>query len=166
MKKSKLSLLGADLAKHKFDVHLQLADGQCRQRMFTNDESGFAELWAWLKELGVTRLRAGMEATGPYWLALAEYLYAQGVLVFVFNPAYVKAHGQVKGGGVQGRAEHACGLPVSPMKRRSPGIGRERRSIVGVEPFASVDGMPYSKANVAGWVDAYTTSFDVPVLPA
>lgn len=97
MKKSKLALLGADLAKHKFDVHLQLARGQCHQRMFTNDEAGFAELWAWLKELGVTRLRVGLEATGPYWLALAEYLYARGVTVFVFNPAYVKAHGQARG---------------------------------------------------------------------
>lgn len=97
MKKSKLALLGADLAKHKFDVHLQLACGQCRQRRFTNDAAGFAELWAWLKEQGVARLRVGMEATGPYWLALAEYLYAQGVLVFVFNPAYVKAHGQARG---------------------------------------------------------------------
>ncbi len=97
MKKSKLALLGADLAKRKFDVHLQLAQGQCRQRMFTNDEAGFAELWAWLIEQGVTGLRAGMEATGPYWLALAEYLYARGVTVFVFNPAYVKAHGQALG---------------------------------------------------------------------
>lgn len=97
MKKSKLALLGADLAKRKFDVHLQLAQGQCRQRMFTNDEAGFAELWAWLIEQGVTGLRAGMEATGPYWLALAEYLYARGVTVFVFNPAYVKAHGQARG---------------------------------------------------------------------
>jgi transposase len=97
MKKSKLALLGADLSKQKFDVHLQLAAGQCRQRMFANDEAGFAELWVWLRELGVTRLRVGMEATGPYWQALAEYLYAQGVTVYVFNPAYVKAHGQARG---------------------------------------------------------------------
>jgi transposase len=46
---------------------------------------------------GPTAVRAAMEATGPYWVALAHWFYEQHWPVYVINPAYIKAHGQSKG---------------------------------------------------------------------
>lgn len=61
---------------------------------FTNDAEGFALFAAWLKELKrvnhKTQAMVGMEPTGHYWFALAQYLKDNGIRVVLVNPFHVK----------------------------------------------------------------------------
>lgn len=88
-------ILGIDIAKDKFDCCL-LQNGSRLAAQFTNQPTGFRELLKWLKKAGatLTDLRAGLEATGPYWQDLAHFLFAKKIGVAVLNPARVKFFGQ------------------------------------------------------------------------
>lgn len=90
-------ILGIDIAKAKFDACLRWPNQPSRRRTFSNDETGFAALLEWLKAHNLPTMAVGMEATGPYWVALACYLHSHQHRVFVLNPAYVKAYGQSLG---------------------------------------------------------------------
>ncbi len=85
-------VLGIDIAKLKFDVAL-LVDGKYRHKVFANNATGFVDLLHWLDGLSATEVHACMEATGSYGEALAEFLFENGILVSVVNPAQVKAFG-------------------------------------------------------------------------
>jgi transposase len=86
-----LAPLGIDIAKVKFSVCLLLPNGKLKHKVFTNNQTGFAQLQAWLMQQSVTRVHACLEATGSYGEALALYLHEQKQLVSVVNPAAVKA---------------------------------------------------------------------------
>lgn len=91
------AILGIDMAKATFDACFKGPRGLC-QRHFQNTECDFAELDSWLKEHHKAgTVRVGIEATGPYWVALAHHLHRNGVTVHLLNPAYVKAHAQALG---------------------------------------------------------------------
>lgn len=92
-----LTLLGIDIAKASFDACLQLAQGSTQQRTFPNTPKGFEALLQWVRSQSSEAVPVGMEATGPYWVALAHFLYEQKLPVYLFNPAYVKAYGQSQG---------------------------------------------------------------------
>jgi transposase len=83
--------LGIDIAKTKFDVALLTADDHPKHKVFTNDPAGFEQLSAWLKQQMAPKVHACMEATGNYGEALAGYLYGQGHIVSVVNPAATSA---------------------------------------------------------------------------
>lgn len=85
------NVLGIDISKDKFDVALRRPTGAGRSRAFANQETGFAQLRQWLRQLGVDRVHACLEATGSYGWALAEYLHREGHPVSVVNPACAKA---------------------------------------------------------------------------
>ena len=85
------NVLGIDVSKRKFDVAVRRADGTGRSRVFTNRDAGFKQLGTWLRRLGVEQVRACLESTGTYGLALAEYLHGKGHVVSVVNPACIKA---------------------------------------------------------------------------
>jgi transposase len=87
------NILGIDVAKAKLDVALRLTDGSIRSKVVDNTAEGFRALSAFLQKQGVTELHACMEATGPYWEAVAEYLADAGFTVSVVNPAQIKAFG-------------------------------------------------------------------------
>jgi transposase len=98
MKRSNLfPILGIDIAKAKFDACLVLDSGHVHRHTFTNDPQGFEGLLQWVKAHGVSQVHAALEATGPYWVALAHFLYEQQWAVYLLNPAYVKAHAQSRG---------------------------------------------------------------------
>src|SRR5574340_550968 len=65
------NVLGIDISKDKFDVALRRPTGAGRSRAFANQETGFAQLRQWLRQLGVERVHACLEATGSYGWALA-----------------------------------------------------------------------------------------------
>jgi len=88
------NVLGIDVSKQKFDVALRRAEGTGRSRAFANREAGFQQLQAWLEKLGVQRVRACLESTGTYGLALAQFLHDAGHTVSVVNPACIKAFGE------------------------------------------------------------------------
>jgi transposase len=85
------AVLGIDIAKAKFDVALQSADGRVRRKSCANTPAGFRDLEAWLGRQGVTHVHACLEATGAYGEALATWLSDTGHRVSVVNPMRIHA---------------------------------------------------------------------------
>ncbi len=90
-------ILGIDIAKAKFDVCLILPSGTKHEGSFANDVSGATALMHWLKKQSAEACKIGIEATGCYWMTLAAELHAAKYVVYLLNPAYVKAHIQSNG---------------------------------------------------------------------
>lgn len=84
-------VLGIDISKAKFDVALLINDKIKKTKVFDNTPAGFNTLSSWLIKQGITNMQACMEATGSYGEALATYLYDQGFVVSVVNPAQIKS---------------------------------------------------------------------------
>lgn len=76
---------GIDISKATFDVAWK-ENGQTKSTVFSNETKGFRQFFKLLK--------AGdycvMEASGPYYMRLALFLYSKGVMVSVVNPLSVK----------------------------------------------------------------------------
>lgn len=87
-----MNYLGIDLSKKYFDVTLLNEPGEKSQAKFDNNRSGFGKLSKWLKEKGVVKLHACMEATNVYWEGVAQSLHDKGHQVSVVNPARIKGH--------------------------------------------------------------------------
>lgn len=87
--------LGIDIAKSTFHVAL-LIDGCTADRNFPNTAKGFAKLATWLNNHHVQGLHACMEATGRYGDNLAHWLFNQGHLVSVVNPAAMHHYASVR----------------------------------------------------------------------
>jgi transposase len=84
-------IIGADIAKKKFDVAC-LLEGKFKHKVFTNDAAGFASFVAWFLSLcGDISPLICMEATGAYSLPLADYLVNHGFSVSLVNPAKIHA---------------------------------------------------------------------------
>lgn len=84
-------ILGIDIAKNKFDVHLRALLGSELHltATFPNDPMGFQRLQRWLTQKAACandQLHACMESTSTYGDALADFLYGQGYLVSMVNP--------------------------------------------------------------------------------
>jgi len=82
--------LGVDVSKDRFHVAL-FCGGKYRQKSFDNNPLGFARLRRWLKAQHASEAHICMEATGNYGLDLATFLYENGLLVSVANPARIAA---------------------------------------------------------------------------
>ncbi|WP_416056183.1 IS110 family transposase [Stenotrophomonas maltophilia] len=92
-----MQVIGNDMAKATFDVALPLSEGKYRTKAkFPNTTKGYAEFLAW-RAKHAPDAAVGMEATGIYHEALARALVEAGVVVYVANPARVKAFGQAEG---------------------------------------------------------------------
>lgn len=87
------SFLGIDISKDTFHASL-LSDRGEAKKVFPNTQRGFEQLTAWLTNRYAGEVHACMEATGPYWEALALYLDDSGRHVSVVNPARIKAFAQ------------------------------------------------------------------------
>lgn len=85
------AILGIDIAKAKFDCYLS---PNHKHKAFKNNAQGYAELTAWLVMYGVTKVHACLEATGNYGDAIATYLYENGHVVSIVNPARIKGFAQ------------------------------------------------------------------------
>lgn len=83
--------IGIDIAKQTFQVCF-LATETTDSQSFENNTRGFELLAA---QLGKEDLIA-MEATGPYFLSLALYLFDRGFRVSVLNPLVIKHYGRMK----------------------------------------------------------------------
>jgi transposase len=83
-------ILGIDIAKDKFDVHLRrlLHSELHLAASFTNDLKGFRALQRWLQKADCRpdQLHACMESTSIYGDALAQFLHSQGYLISMVNP--------------------------------------------------------------------------------
>jgi len=82
-------IIGIDISKQVFDV--SFFDQQLwNHYVFKNTDSGFKELLKFVEKGDVVI----MEASGTYYLPLAEYLYSQGINVVVENPLSIKRYAQ------------------------------------------------------------------------
>lgn len=84
-----MHFIGIDISKKQFDVALT---SQKTTKRFSNDQIGFAALLEHLPE----QCCCVMEATGPYYLRLATYLYEQGIAVSIVNPLVIRRFSQMR----------------------------------------------------------------------
>lgn len=87
------SVLGIDIGKHKFEVHL-LVNGKTKSKSVSNSKEGFLVLSQWLNKHNAGIVHACMEATGNYGDELALYLHDAGHTVSIVNPARIKGFAQ------------------------------------------------------------------------
>lgn len=84
-----MNTIGTDISKRWFD-------GYCLQRKqnkrFSNNLTGWKQFSRWIP--GDAHIV--MEASGPYYLNLASWLYEQGVTVSVVNPLVIRRYSQMK----------------------------------------------------------------------
>ena len=78
--------VGNDISKEVFDAAFKQDDGQYKIQQFSNNATG----WKEFEELLSPQDICVMEATGPYHIGLAIYLYDKSRKVCVVNPLSVK----------------------------------------------------------------------------
>jgi transposase len=87
----KSKFIGIDISKQTFDVAF-CKDEKWEYYDFPNNLQGFKSLLEFIdKEDWVV-----MEASGPYYLSLASYLYSKQVQVVVENPLVIKRYSQMR----------------------------------------------------------------------
>ena len=79
-------VIGIDISKASFDVAYSLKDGHFYHKKFSNDPKGFNSFMTLISEKDI----CVMEASGPYYLKLAHYLYNHQICVSVVNPLQIK----------------------------------------------------------------------------
>lgn len=79
--------IGIDISKQTFDTCFS----EGTHKVFDNKTSGFKNL---LKEIDEDHVVV-MEASGPYYVSLASFLYDKGVRVYVENPLKIKRFSQM-----------------------------------------------------------------------
>lgn len=84
-----MNIIGIDISKEWFDCYYN--DRKVVEQ-FSNTPKGWEKL---IKRTG-GKVHVVMEASGPYYLGLASYLYEQGINVSVINPLVVRRYGQMK----------------------------------------------------------------------
>jgi transposase len=86
-----MNMVGVDISKATFDAALPLGADKYRTRgKISNTLAGHDEFVDWLGTYA-PHAAVGMEATGAYHEALADRLVAEGVVVYVINPAQIAA---------------------------------------------------------------------------
>jgi len=134
--------LGIDVGKADFHCAL-LSDGRSKPNSFPNSQKGFERLRSWLRNRGVDRVHACLEATGGWSEELALFLQEQGHAVSLVNPMAIKSFGQSELSRTKtDKADAAliaryCGAmqprlwePPSPSQRRLQRLGRRRTALV------------------------------------
>ena len=84
-------IIGIDISKQTFDVAFYL-DEKWEYYEFPNRLSGFESLLGLIDKDDLVV----MEASGPYYLSLASYLYSKQVPVVVENPLVIKRYSQMR----------------------------------------------------------------------
>lgn len=82
-------IIGIDISKQVFDVSF-LKDTIWKHFVLKNTVSGFEKLLTLIEDAD----HVVMEASGTYYLPLAEYLYSKGFKVVVENPLSIKRYSQ------------------------------------------------------------------------
>lgn len=81
-----MGVVGIDVSKA--DFHACLLHGSKRaKKSFPNSAAGYRQLRAWLRNRKCAQVHVCMEATGAYWLGLAQAMYESGATVSVVNPS-------------------------------------------------------------------------------
>ncbi|WP_299673071.1 IS110 family transposase [uncultured Polaribacter sp.] len=84
-------IIGIDISKQTFDVSFREEEKLVHQ-IYSNNLKGFKKF---VKEIDISSLVV-MEASGPYYVSLASYLYDADIKLSVVNPLKVKRFSQMK----------------------------------------------------------------------
>ncbi len=87
-------VIGIDISKKTFDVNFSTSKAN-KHLNFSNDQKGFKKFYTTIKPLE-RNVWVLMEASGPYSVCLATYLYEQGVTVSVINPLVIRRFSQMQ----------------------------------------------------------------------
>lgn len=83
---SYMHVVGIDVSKADFHACLLLGEKSAK-KSFPNNPRGYHQLQAWLRKRECAAVHVCMEATGAYWLGLAQAMYEGGARVSVINPS-------------------------------------------------------------------------------
>ena len=86
---------GIDISKKSFDITIIVTNEQLKHHVFSNNLSGFKKLSKWVSAFD-DKIAFCMEATGIYWLNLADYLSERGCKTVACNPQNTHAFTKVK----------------------------------------------------------------------
>lgn len=136
--------LGIDISKDHVHAAL-LGEGKIAKQSFSNNATGFRQLFKWLANRGVDQVHACMESTSGLEQPLAVELHNHGHLVSIVNPALIKHFGQSEGlrtktDGVDAALiarfcelhKPATWTPPSPAEQALQGLERHRHHLIGV----------------------------------
>lgn len=84
-------IIGIDISKQTFDVCFK-EEKALIHKIFDNNEKGFKRLWQLISKLDTVV----MEASGPYYMQLANYLYSKKIKVCVLNPLIIRRFSQMR----------------------------------------------------------------------
>ena len=84
-------IIGIDISKQTFDVCFK-EEKTLIHKIFDNNENGFKRLWQLISKLDTVV----MEASGPYYMQLANYLYSKQIKVCVLNPLIIRRFSQMR----------------------------------------------------------------------
>lgn len=88
--------LGIDIAKYRHAASLINSEEKplFEGFLFENSTRGYGELRRMFAKhhIEVSNVQIGLEASGPYWIALYEKLFQDGFQVFVLNPLLIHSH--------------------------------------------------------------------------
>lgn len=154
--------VGVDVAKASFDVAVPLKPGKFRTRAkLANGRRGFAAFDQWL-QAHAPDTPVFMEATGVYHEALAEHLVEQGRVVYVMNPAQVKAFGESQLSRIKtdrtdakliarfGVAQLATPERLRPWQPLSPAQRTLRALVRRLDDLKTMQQMELNRLDVAG----------------
>jgi len=79
-------VIGIDISKASFDVSFEKSNGSFYHEKFSNDAKGFKSF----RKLLLADDHCVMEASGPYYLKLAHYLFEEQIRISVVNPLQIK----------------------------------------------------------------------------
>ena len=83
-------VIGIDISKKTLDIFLIFKE-RIKKKTFTNTETGFKNLTAWIEKFGLINPHICMESTGCYSEDVSEFLHKSGFKVSVVNPLPIKA---------------------------------------------------------------------------
>lgn len=92
--KENRNYIGVDISKLTFDVAYKTKPETYSHYKFSNDKKGFMQLFKLIKE--ESDCCVVMEASGPYYLALATFLFDKKIIVSVVNPLVIRRFSQMR----------------------------------------------------------------------
>lgn len=85
--------IGIDISKLSFDVAIKIENEKYSHFKFSNDNEGFIKFSALLNQDYAICV---MEASGPYYLKLATFLFNRKISVCVINPLVIRRFSQMR----------------------------------------------------------------------
>jgi transposase len=150
-----MNTIGIDISKEWVDC---LCSARRLAGQFPNTPKGWKQLSEWIEGDPLVVL----EASGPYYLGLATYLYEQGIKVSVLNPLVIRRYGQMKLTRIKTDAKDAgliaqYGIDQQPELWCPPSTARQ-----GLKKLMSMrEGLLRQKAILTGQAEAFNQNKNI-----